>query len=81
MEREHEADTKLETPLPLELDVEELEAIIAPSARVVFNSNETLVADPEELQLEIEELEPIVAPAGRIGLNSNETLARISHTH
>ncbi len=58
--------------LKMEIDIEELEPIVAPGER--FNSNETQVVDPEdrELSLEIEELEPIVAPG--LKYNSNETL-------
>src|ERR1041385_5240490 len=55
----------------LELEIEELEPIVAPAGRVISNANETLAADAEELQLEIEELEPIVAL--RVIGNSSET--------
>ena len=54
----------------IELEVEELEEVIAPG--IHMQHNETLASDDEEIQLEAEELEEVIAP-GR-GLNHNETL-------
>ena len=51
----------------IELDVEELEPVIAPSS---LNHNEMLISD--ELELTVEELEEVIAPST---LNHNETLA------
>ena len=48
----------------IELDVEELEEVIAPGRRL--NHNETLVIDAEEVELEVEELEEVIAPIGGI---------------
>ena len=56
----------------IELDVEELEEVIAPGRR--YNHNETLVHDVEAIELDIEELEEVIAPGKR--LNHNETLVR-----
>ena len=42
----------------MELDVEELEEVIAPIR--VMNHNETLVRDTEEIELEVEELEEVI---------------------
>ncbi len=56
----------------IELDVEELEEVIAPVRQP--NHNETLVRDAEEIELEVEELEEVIAPYKRP--NHNETLVR-----
>jgi hypothetical protein len=62
----------------LEIEVEELEAKIAPSKGINLNHNETLVRDAEvnESVIEIEELEAIVAPYIGVRPNHNETLVR-----
>jgi hypothetical protein len=44
----------------IELDVEELEEVIAPGRRI--NHNETLVRDAEAIELDVEELEEVIAP-------------------
>jgi hypothetical protein len=54
----------------VELDVEELEEVIAP--RIAINHNETLVS--REIELDVEELEEMIAP--KIAINHNETLVR-----
>ena len=62
-----------------EIEIEELEAIIAPVTGVRPNHNETLIRDTqvEEISVEIEELEAIIAPGIGRGLpNHNETLVR-----
>lgn len=53
----------------IELDVEEMEELIAPG--VTLNHNETV-----EVELDVEELEEVIAPKGVIipGPNHNETL-------
>ena len=56
----------------IELDVEELEEVIAPARKP--NHNETLVRDAEEIELEVEELEEVIAPVKKP--NHNETLVR-----
>ena len=53
----------------VELDVEELEEVIAP--KLAANHNETLISD--EVALSVEELEEVIAPGVRLG-NHNETL-------
>ena len=53
----------------VELDVEEMEEVIAP--RIAINHNETLVS--AEVELNVEELEEVIAP--KIAINHNETLA------
>jgi hypothetical protein len=53
-----------------EVEIEELEQIIAPA--LTSNHNETLLAEPNDVELEIEELEQIIAPA--LTSNHNETL-------
>jgi hypothetical protein len=55
----------------IELNVEEVEEVIAP--RLATNHNETLVSD--EVELSVEELEEVIAPGIRLG-NHNETLVR-----
>ena len=50
----------------IELNVEELEEVIAPA--LISNHNETL-----EVELNVEELEEVIAP-GRVICNHNETL-------
>ena len=55
-----------------ELEVEELEEVIAPGR--LINHNETLVRDQEAIELDVEELEEVIAPGKR--LNHNETLVR-----
>ena len=56
----------------IELDVEELEEVIAPGRYV--NHNETLVRDQEAMELDVEELEEVIAPGKR--LNHNEAFVR-----
>ena len=60
----------------LELNVEELEEVIAPGYPVGPrpNHNETFVRDGEKIELEVEELEEVIAPGIRV--NHNETLVR-----
>jgi hypothetical protein len=50
------------------LEVENLEAVIAP--KITVNHNETLVHD--EVELEVEEVEQVIAP--KLAANHNETL-------
>jgi hypothetical protein len=44
----------------IELEIEELEEVIAPGR--VANHNETMVRDGEEIELDVEELEEVIAP-------------------
>ena len=55
--------------IKVELNVEELEEVIAP--KLAANHNETLVA--EEIELSAEEMEEVIAPGVRLA-NHNETL-------
>jgi hypothetical protein len=57
-------------PCEVELEVEELEQIIAPALNP--NHNESLLTESTEVELEVEELEQIIAPA--LNPNHNETL-------
>jgi hypothetical protein len=50
------------TTAEIELNVEELEAVIAPG--IIANHNETLVSD--EVELNVEELEETIAPTPSI---------------
>src|SRR2546430_2533854 len=63
-----------ETLDEIELDIEEMEEVIAPGYPVGPrpNHNETFVRDSEQIELEVEELEEVIAP----GYNEkhNETL-------
>jgi hypothetical protein len=52
----------------IELNVEELEAVIAP--KLSANHNETIVND--EVELSVEEMEEVIAP--KLATNHNETL-------
>ena len=54
----------------INLEVEELEEVIAPAIKP--NHNETLVRDTEEIELDAEELEEVIAPG--VKPNHNETL-------
>ena len=58
----------VETTDTIELDVEELEEVIAP--RLAVNHDETLVSD--EIELDVEELEEVIAPG--TSYQHNETL-------
>src|SRR5262245_55197362 len=79
-----EGTTKAATITSLNVEIEELEGIMAPVTGIIRwpgqNHNETLVRDEEiELKIEeIEELEEIMAPVAGIlrfpGSNHNETL-------
>jgi hypothetical protein len=57
----------------IELNVEELEEVIAP--KIAFNHSETLAND--EVELCFEEVEEVIAP--KIAFNHNETLASDDH--
>ncbi|HEV2668665.1 MAG TPA: hypothetical protein VG324_27355 [Blastocatellia bacterium] len=63
-------DDRATAPIEIELDVEEMEEVIAP--RLSANHNETFVSD--EVELNAEELEEVIAPGEN--LNHNETLVR-----
>lgn len=64
-------DDRATAPSEIELDVEEMEEVIAPGVNL-GNHNETLVSD--EVELNAEELEEVIAP--RLSANHNETLVR-----
>jgi hypothetical protein len=55
-------DDKALAPAEIELDVEELEEVIAP--KLTTNHNETIVND--EVELNVEELEETIAPTPSI---------------
>jgi len=61
-------DDRATTPSEIELNVEEMEEVIAP--RLSGNHNETLVSD--EVELNAEEVEEVIAP--KLAANHNETL-------
>ena len=54
----------------IELEIEELEEVIAPGVRL--QHNETLIRDAEEIELDVEKLEEVITPG--IHLQHNETL-------
>ena len=58
----------------IQLEVEELEDVIAPG--VSPNHNETMAGDDDVIQLEVEELEDVIAPG--LSPNHNETIVRDS---
>jgi hypothetical protein len=58
----HMEETK---PIEIELEIEELEEVIAPGRKM--NHSETLVGDAEDIELEMEELEEVIAPRRIIG--------------
>jgi hypothetical protein len=62
------ADDGTTAPSEIELDVEEMEEVIAP--KLAANHNETLIGD--EVELNAEEVEEVIAP--KIATNHNETL-------
>jgi hypothetical protein len=55
-----------------ELEVEDLEEVVAPG--LSRNHNETLVCRNDEIELDVEEVEEVIAPGLRF--NHNETMAR-----
>ena len=66
IERNEKETTKT---IEIELEVEELEEVIAPGRRFSgsgSNHNETLICDAEEVELEVEELEEVIAPVSGI---------------
>jgi vacuolar-type H+-ATPase subunit B/Vma2 len=69
MQTENKGPNESTVVIVVELDVEEMEEVIAP--RIAINHNETLVGD--EVELDVEEVEEVIAP--RIAINHNETLA------
>ena len=56
----------------IELEIEELEEVIAPGRWT--NHSETLVRDAEEIELDVEELEEVIA--AKLKINHSETLLR-----
>ena len=63
-----EVDNQAATTVEIELELEEIEEMIAP--RLVGNHNATLAGDKAELR--VEELEEVIAP--RLVANHNQTL-------
>ena len=59
---------KAMVPVEIELEVEEVEEVIAPIT--VMNHNETIFSD--EVQLNVDELEEVISPV--VAMNHNETL-------
>ena len=51
--------------IEIELEIEELEEVIAPGRKM--NHNETLLREAEEIELALEELEEVIAPRRIIG--------------